>query len=600
MFNSEQKKRFKIFNRRSFILLSLKLGLFSLVTWKLFDIQILQSKKYKTLSKKNQINFEILYPIRGEILDRNNIIIALNKNTYDLFLIPEQSPNIEETLNKLNDFITISFKTRRKVIELSNKVKKFQRVKILKNINWDDLENIEANKNYLPGLHLQLVPQRIYPYNKYFSHILGYISQPSEEEIQLPYITNMPTLDIGKTGIEKKFNKILIGLAGKREIEVNAFGREIREISRISSQKGDNINISIDSRVQTFVQKELSKHKAGSVVLIDVNSGEILSMVSVPDFDPNLIIKKPNKIYWNTLLNNSLSPLLNRSIQGLYAPGSTFKMIVALSGLQKGVIDSKKSIFCNGKIEFGGQLYHCWKTKGHGKVNIIKAIKESCDCFFYELALKIGIEDIAKTAKEFGLGAVSEIGFENEKKGIVPSIKWKKENKKENWYAGETLTTGIGQGYLLATPLQLSLMTARIANNGKKIQPILYDNLIKNDFNKINFSPKHMKLVKNSMNKVVNEPGGTAYKSRSSNYIYAGKTGTSQVKKITLEERESEDFRKKEKEWKNKDHALFVGYMPADNPRYAISVVIEHGGSGSSAAAPIAKKIFDFIYMKKI
>ena len=307
------------------------------------------------------------------------------------------------------------------------------------------------------------------------------------------------------------------------------------------------------------MQKELSKYKAGSVVLIDVNSGKILSMVSMPDFDPNLIIKKPNKIYWDILLNNSLSPLLNRSIQGLYAPGSTFKMIVALSGLHKGVIDSKKSVFCKGKIEFGGQLYHCWKTHGHGKVNIIKAIKESCDCFFYELALKVGVEEIAKTAKEFGLGAVSDIGFENEKKGIVPSIKWKKENKKENWYAGETLTTGIGQGYLLATPLQLSLMTARIANNGKKIQPTLYDNLVKNDFNKINFSPQHMKLVKNSMNKVVNEPGGTAYKSRSSNYIYSGKTGTSQVKKITLEERESEDFRKKEKEWKIKImHYLLV------------------------------------------
>jgi penicillin-binding protein 2 len=572
-----------------------KLGLFSLVSWKLFDIQIIQSSKYKTLSKNNQINIEILFPVRGNILDRNNNLIASNKNTYDLFLIPEQTINIKETLDKLSEFISIDFKTKRKVIVLSKKVKKFQNVKILKNIGWKELEIIEANKHVLPGLHLQLVSIRVYPYDRYLSHILGYTNQPSEVDMNLPYINNMPTLNIGKTGIERILNENLVGVSGKKEIEINAYGREIREISKQPSKKGIDVNISVDLRVQKFAHQEINKYKSGSIVLMNINSGEIISMVSIPDFDPNLIIKKPNKEYWNTLLTNDLSPLINRCIQGLYSPGSTFKMIVALAALRKGLISIKDTEFCSGKINYGDRIYHCWKTLGHGKMNIVNAIKESCDVFFYNLSKKIGIDEISKMAKEFGLGQITSLGFNNEKKGIVPSKKWKKNVLKENWYGGETLITAIGQGYIMTTPLQLALMTARIANDGKKVQPTLFKQTIEKQYKKINLKSEHINLIKNSMYKVINESGGTAYNSRSKLYNISGKTGTSQVKKITLKERESEDFRKKELDWKNKDHALFVGYMPSEKPKYAISVVIEHGGSGSSVAAPIAKNIFDFI-----
>ena len=573
-----------------------KFGLFSLVGWRLFDIQILQSKKYKTLSTHNQINFEILYPLRGEILDRNNIVIVSNKNTYDLFLVPEQTNNIEQTLNKLSEFVSIDFKTKRKVIDLSKKVKKFQSVKILKNIVWKDLEIIEANKFELPGLHLQIVPQRVYLYEKYFSHIVGYTSKPSEQDLDLPFISNMPSLDIGKTGIEKISNETLIGYPGKREIEVNAFGRIIREISRKHSTKGSTVKISIDLRIQKFVHKELSQHKAGSIVVVDIHKGEIISMVSIPDYNPNLLIKKPNKNYWNNILKDPRSPLINRSIQGLYAPGSTFKMLVALAGLRKGVINTKDNIICNGKIEFGDRFYHCWKTKGHGRISLIRAIQESCDVFFYELSQKVGIDDIAKIAKEFGLGQVFDIGFEIEKKGIVPSKKWKKETLKQNWYGGDTLNTGIGQGYALSTPLQLAIMAARIANNGKKVEPSIFKQSSEKEFKQINLNTKHIELIQGAMFKVVNEERGTAFKSRSNLLKFSGKTGTSQLKKITLEERESEDFRKKKIEWQDNDHALFVGYMPSDEPKYSISVVIEHGGSGASAAAPIARNIFDYLH----
>jgi len=410
----------------------------------------------------------------------------------------------------------------------------------------------------------------------------------------------MPRLDIGKTGLEKFLNEDLIGKAGNKEVEVNSSGKVIREISTNPSMKGQNISISIDQRLQKFSYLELEKHKAGSIVVLNIKTGEILSMASMPAFDSNLIIKKPNKNYWELLLNHPLSPLTNRSVQGLYSPGSTFKMIVALAGLKHKVVNYSKTQFCNGKIKFGDRLHHCWKKKGHGSMNMENAIKESCDVFFYELSKKIGIDKIAQMAIEFGLGEKYQIGFENEKKGIVPSKKWKRKKLKESWYAGETLITGIGQGYLLATPLQLAVMTARIAANGKKIEPTIFKRKEKKEFDKIHNINEHIGLINRAMFKVVNEQKGTAHRSKSEEYSFSGKTGTSQVKRITIEERESEDHKKKDIDWKNKDHALFVGYMPSENPRYAISVVIEHGGSGSSTSAPIAKRTFDYIYKQKI
>jgi len=337
---------------------------------------------------------------------------------------------------------------------------------------------------------------------------------------------------------------------------------------------------------------------------LGIESGEILSIASVPSFNPNLIIRKPNFNYWQSLLKNPMSPLIDRSIQGLYAPGSTFKMIVALAGLKHKAINSAHTEFCEGKIEFGDRFYHCWKTQGHGEINVEKAIKESCDVFFYELSKKVGIDKIAEVAKEFGLGQILDIGLDNQKKGIVPSKKWKKEKLQENWYAGETLNTAIGQGYALSTPLQLAVMVARIASNGKKIEPTIIKRKEKKEFDEIENISEHIGLIKRAMFKVVNEQGGTANYSliskkllnKNDKYSFSGKTGTSQVKKITLEERESKDFRKKEIEWKNKDHALFIGYMPSKNPKYAVSVIIEHGGSGASTAAPIAKKIFDYVH----
>ena len=599
MFHSDKKKQTSIQQRRAFLLLLSKFSIFSIIGWKLFDIQILDSKKYKTLSKNNQINVEILYPLRGEIFDRNMKLIASNKKVYDLYVVPEQSDNLMKTLNDLSSFISLDYQTKKNVIKLSNKLKKFKSIKVLENLNWNDLEIIEANKNYLQGLSLKTDYQRIYPYEKYFSHILGYVSQPTQKDLILPYIAKTPRLDIGKTSLEKFFNKDLVGAYGRKEIEVNSSGKTIREISRKPSKKGKKIKITIDERLQRFTVNELDNHKAGSIVVIEINTGEILSMASTPSFDPNSIIQKPNTEYWNSLINNNLSPLTNRSIQGLYSPGSTFKMIVALAALSENIINTESNNFCEGKIDFGDSVYHCWKTKGHGLMNIESALKESCDVFFYELAKKVGINKIAAMAHKFGLGQLYNIGFDTEKKGIIPSKKWKKETLKKKWYGGETLNAAIGQGYVLTNPMQLAIMTARIASKGKKIEPTILSNKVK-EFEKIKDISRYLKIIDKALFKVVNDYKGTAFRSKSNEYLFSGKTGTSQVKRISLLERESDDFRKKEIEWKNKDHALFVGYMPSDKPKYAISVVIEHGGSGAATAAPIAKKIFDYLHKIKI
>jgi len=526
--------------------------------------------------------------------------VATNLKVFDLYIIPERIKNLNETLNVLSSFIDLNLQKKRDIIKLSKKIKKFEKIKIIENLSWKTLELIEANKNYLPGVELVGDFQRIYPENVFFSHLLGYVNQPSKKDLSLPYISKMPLLNIGQQGIEKTFNERLVGKAGNREVEVNASGRVIREISKKLSLKGEDITISLDRDLQKFSVNRLSEHRAGSIVVIEVETGEILSMASLPNFDSNLIIQKPNQKYWNSLLENPLSPLTDRSIQGLYSPGSTFKMIVAIAALKNGLINTQTKVNCKGKISYGDRFFHCWKNNGHGDMDIISAIQESCDVFFYNISIKVGIDKISEVAKDFGLGEIYPFNLKNQKKGIIPSKKWKKENLKENWYGGETLLTAIGQGYVLSTPLQLAVMTSRIASGGMKITPSIIKHPIKKNFELMKKYSNEIKIIQKGMFKVVNQNKGTANSSKSNNFSFSGKTGTSQVKKITLEERQSKNFRKSEIEWNNRDHALFVGYMPSEKPKYAISVIIEHGGSGASVAAPIAKDVFEYIYKNNL
>jgi len=600
MFYTEDKKQYSVLNRRTFFLYILKLSLFSIVGWRLYNIQIKESDKYKTLSKNNQIDIEIIYPLRGKIFDINNNLLVSNKKVFDIYIIPENTKNLNKTLNQISEILKIDFSKKRKIIELSKKVQKFEKIKIFENVNWQDLEKIETNKLNIDGIFIAQDYMRVYQYGNIFSHLLGYINKPNSEELSLPFIANMPDLDIGKEGLEKNFNSILVGKSGQREIEVNSFGRIIREISRVDSNKGNDLQITLDLRLQQYSMNLLNAHRAGSVVVMNIENGDIKTIASTPFYDPNKIIKKPNKDYWDSLLSNNLSPLTFRSVQGLYAPGSTFKMIVAIAGLYYGVINNNTQHFCNGKIALGDRLYHCWKNNGHGSMNVQNAIKESCDVFFYEISKKIGIDRIAQVAKDFGLGKIYDLPISNQKMGIVPSKDWKKKKIGESWYPGETLISAIGQGFVLANPLQLATMTSIIASNGKLIEPKIINDGNYKQVKKLEKYSSAINVIKQSMFKVVNESKGTAFRSKSDDFIFSGKTGTSQVRRITVAERESDDFRKKEIEWEKRDHALFVGYMPHDKPKYAVSVVIEHGGSGARTAAPIAKQIFQFINKNNI
>ena len=432
----------------------------------------------------------------------------------------------------------------------------------------------------------------------------------------------VPGLKVGKIGIENSTDQILIGNYGIKRYEVNSSGKKIREISYKKETQGENLRTTIDIEAQKLAQK-LLENKAGSICAMDIYSGEIIAMASSPTYDPNKFTYGINKKDWNEIKNNKLRPLVNKSIAGLYSPGSTIKPLVALAALEYGIINPNLKIKCKGHdhpYELYGQKYHCWKKNGHGIMSLRNAIKQSCDIYFYEVARLLGVDRLSIIAKRYGLGSkVLENIFSEEKKGLVPSTKWKKQVLEQSWYLGETVITGIGQGYIQTTPLQLCLMTAQLANGGFKIKPnIIYNsnfnyeeilskieseknkpsnaNILKdkniNLYEKLYKNPKNIKIVLDAMYGSTNEQFGTSFRSRhvDKKYRYAGKTGTSQVRRITDKDREL-DLDTSEIEYKNRDHALFVAFAPYDKPKYAISVLVEHGGSGSKAAAPLANKL---------
>ena len=505
------------------------------------------------------------------------------------------------------------------------------------NLSWDQFVKINFYLHELSGVKPVLSVARSYPYNENFTHLLGYVAQASQndiinnEEIKKKHV---PGLRVGKIGLEKSLENELIGMNGVQRYEVNAYGKRINQIDHIEGQKGQSIKLTVDTTIQQKCN-ELLKDKAGSISVIDIYTGDIVAMHSSPSFDPNLFLYGISYEDWENIRNNPKKPLINRSITGLYPPGSTIKPIVALSALENNVISTKFKVNCTGKIEMYGQTYNCWKKKGHGVVNLRDALKVSCDTFFYEMSRRLGVDRLNETAKKFGLGEkVFKNIFSEEKKGLVPSTEWKKNAIGRGWVLGETLITGIGQGYIQTTPLQLCLMTAQLANGGFKIKPkiitnkedlsieeiklkmnanlekiiqgpdfddALLDLKITSNDNETKFKPlfrnqENIKFVLDAMFASTNEVRGTSYSSRINDkkYQFAGKTGTSQVKRITEAEREL-DLDISQIPYEDRDHALYIAFGPYKNPRYALSIVIEHGGSGGITAAPIAKKLFKTI-----
>jgi len=533
---------------------------------------------------------------------------------------------------RLREILSLNNREFQKIINQKKKQKPWETLIISKNLSWEEFAKVNHFLYDLVGAKPFLSVSRNYPYNENYTHILGYVSEPNENDMlnnELIKKYHVPGLKIGKTGLEKTFENELIGTNGIQRYEVNAYGKRVKQLDYKEGNHGNLIQLTIDTEIQKYCT-ELLNDVAGSISVMDIYTGEIIAMQSSPSFDPNLFLFGINHDDWQLIRNNPLKPLVNKTLSGLYSPGSTFKPMVALSALENGIIDKNFKVNCTGKIEMYGQTYHCWKKKGHGVVDLRKAMKQSCDTYFYEIARKLGVDRLKETAVKFGLGEkVLQEKFDIEKKGLIPDTVWKKNNLGKGWVIGETLITGIGQGYTQTTPLQLCQMTAQLANGGFKIYPkiILEENektleqiksKMRENENKVNnglteaseflefFNEKeHEALFKNSKNiKLVleamfastNEPRGTSYKSRIEDpkYQFAGKTGTSQVKRITEKDREL-DLSTSEIPYNERDHALYIAFGPYKNPRYALSIVIEHGGSGSSTAAPIAKKLFKLI-----
>ncbi len=611
----------RLISRRMFILSAAKAVVFFGILGRLVSLQINESTKYRSLSDKNRFREWKLAPQRGIIKDFFGNEIASNEKVYQLYITPENSSDVEVLFFRIKNILNL---TDGRMAYLKRKIKKqkpWEPLIVSENLTWSEFSRINLFLHELQGAEPVVSVARVYP-DQSTTHITGYVSEISAADLKRSeYLRDMSVrgIAVGKTGLERKLDKEIIGKVGFQRYEVNAYGKRIRQIQIDKGVAGNSFRTTIDLEVQKTAS-ELIKDKAASICVMDIYNGDIIAMASAPTFNPNVFVHGIKQNDWDYLINHRDKPLTNKSIAGLYPPGSTIKTIVALSALENDIWNPKKVINCTGKTELYGEKYHCWKKKGHGFVTMRTAIKRSCDVYFYEVARQLGVDRLSVTAKKFGLGKKVLEDFLEERSGVVPNTKWKKKYIGQNWYLGETLHSGIGQGYYLTTPLQLCLMTAQIANGGYKIKPkiildpnnrgnnlkeyIKYKNENPNDplptdllASNFGLTPlfrnqENINFVKEAMYASTNEGGGTSYRSRfkSEKFMFAGKTGSSQIKRFTEAQREKE-VKQDQIVYKDRDHALFVAFAPYKDPKYAISVLVEHGGSGSSSAAPLAKQV---------
>ena len=588
---------------------------------RLTALQITESRKYKSLADKNRFRETKIAPPRGIIQDYFGNEIASNQKIYQLHVVPEDTPNIDELFVRLKSLINL---TDQKIFLLKKRIAKqkiWEATIISDNLTWSEFSRLNLFLHELQGAQPVVSMARVYKNNS-SAHVVGYVSEISAKDLRnKKYLANLNIsgVAIGKTGLESSLDEEMLGTPGYLRYEVNAYGKRIKQVSTNVGLRGKTYRTTLDFDIQKTSAQAL-ENVSGAVCVMDIYNGDIVSMVSSPNFNPNSFVHGVDEKEWKELRNNIDKPMLNKAISGLYPPGSTIKTLTALSALENDIVSPNLSIKCDGYIDFYGERFHCWKKEGHGVLNLKGAIKRSCDVYFYEVARKLGVDRLAETARKFGLGKKVLTGFSEEKEGVVPNTKWKLKQIGKNWYLGETLHAGIGQGYFLSTPLQLCLMTAQLANGGFKIKPRLivdenndlnslqkYLDYRKNNPNdtgsidlqvfNFNLEPlfrnqENINFVKDAMFAATNEAGGTSYGSRhrEKEYMFAGKTGSSQIKRFTQAQREAE-VKQTDISYKERDHAWFVAFAPVKDPKYAISVLVEHGGSGSSAAAPVAKKI---------
>ena len=630
MIRSGGESKLTLLGRRMFILSAAKAVVVVGILGRLISLQINESKKYKTLSDKNRFREWKFSPPRGLINDYYGKEIASNKQVYQLHIIPENSENLELLLFRLKSILQLSEKNISQIKKIIKSQKPWDPVIISDNLSWSDFSRINLFLHDLQGVEPVVSVARLYT-EPSSAHVIGYVSKASKKDLQTKdYLQTKIAAGtrVGKTGLESRLDSKVIGDVGYKRYEVNAFGKRIKEISIDPGKPGKNFRTTLDLDVQKIASKLLEK-KSGSVCVMDIYRGDVVAMVSSPIFDSNKFVHGIGQKDWDELMKHRDKPLINKSVAGLYPPGSTIKLLSTISALENDIFNPKRVIQCKGFIELYGEKYHCWKKKGHGFMDMREGIKQSCDVYFYEVARKLGIDRLSETAKKFGLGKPVLKDLIEEKSGVVQNTNWKKKYIGKNWYLGETLHAGIGQGYWQTSPMQLCLMMAQIANGGYQIKPRiildenenkkfkgldefiknkeifsedvvnLYEFIAKFKYKSLFRNPENIRFVRDALFGATNEPMGTSYRSRlnKKEFVFAGKTGTSQVRRFTERQRELE-IKNEDLPYEQRDHALFVAFAPYKEPRYAISVLVEHGGSGSKSAAPIAKEVIKKVLEK--
>lgn len=588
------------FTRRSLVIGGIQGALMITLAARFGWLQLVDGAKFKTLADNNRISVKLIAPVRGNVMARGGELLAYNEQNFRVQIIPEQTDDLQGSLETLSQILPLRPREIDAVMTRAKQQARFLPIEIIDNLSWEQVAAIEVNMPDLPGISIDVGQRRFYPDGPASAHVVGYVGSVSKADQTGDPVLNLPGFRIGKTGLERTFENDLRGTSGLSRVEVNVRGRTVRELERQPGEEGADLTLTLDVGLQKQVQEVLSRERSASAVVMDVHTGAVYALVSSPTFDANLFTTGISQTMWDKLMYDDARPLTNKAVNGQYPPGSTFKMMTALAGLESGDITPSTRVYCPGHYELGNHRFHCWKRGGHGSVDLKEALAQSCDTYFYQVSREIGIDKIAAIARRFGLGELSGIEMREERKGVVPDTKWKQKELKSRWQVGETLVASIGQGYLLATPLQLAMMTSRLVNGGRAVKPWLVArkngqasaNAVRT-WPSLGIKPGYLAYVKEGMDAVTMGETGTArnYNIKEEGREMGGKTGTSQVRRITMSERAEGLKSQGEMPWKHRHHALFVGYAPAHKPRYAVAVVVEHGGSGSGVAAPLARDI---------
>ncbi|OIP82035.1 MAG: penicillin-binding protein 2 [Rhodobacterales bacterium CG2_30_65_12] len=597
---ADTEKSARRITRRGLLLGAAQLGFAGVLVARMRYMQLEQADEYRMLADRNRINIRLLPPARGLIYDRKGVLVAGNEQNYRIVMTREDAGDPKAVLDRLGKLIWLDPDEIEKVLSEMARRSPFVPVTVADRVSWQDVAEVAVNTPALPGVNPEVGLSRVYPLGSDFAHITGYVGPVSDYDLDRiddpDPLLQIPRFQIGKSGIEAAFEPRLRGSAGTSRVEVNAVGRVMRELGRQEGVPGANIQLTVNHSLQNFCEARMAGESAAAVVM-DPRNGDILALASAPTFDPNKFVRGITTKDYNALLEDPYRPLPNKASQGIYPPGSTFKMMTALAALDAGLIKLDDSFTCRGYVEVSGRRFHCWNRGGHGRVDLIRSLRESCDVYYYELSQIVGIEKISAMARKFGLGVRHDVPLSSVAEGVMPTKDWKLESGKGDWLIGDTLNATIGQGYVLASPLQLAVMTARIAS-GTRIEPRLVravDGVEQpvRGLEPLDLDPLHLAAVRQGMYEVVNGNRGTGGSSRvvAEGVRMAGKTGTSQVRNITTAERARGVTSNNDLPWDRRDHALFVGYAPHDAPEIAVSVLVEHGGGGSTAAAPIARDV---------